>query len=51
MIEPIIEYCPECGKDIITDGKIEWCGEMCIQNGKRGKEEKDYMGFISDLIK
>jgi hypothetical protein len=45
------EKCNHCGHDVYTDGKLFWCSKGCIQNGKRGKDEKDFMGFISDLIK
>lgn len=45
------EKCEICGKDLITDGKVFWCSENCSQDGKMGKDDKNYMGFISDLIK
>lgn len=43
--------CPECGKDIFTDGKLEWCKDSCIRDGMRVQDDKDYMGFVSDLIR
>ena len=47
----IDEKCETCGKDILTNGEIFWCSESCIQNGTLGKDRKDYMGFINDLIR
>ena len=54
----IEQHCPECNAEIYTDGKILWCKDGCHRHGKRQylaeknrKESKDYMGFISDLIK
>ena len=46
----IDEKCEECGKDIYTDGKLFYCKESCIQNGKRGKTDPDRMGFITDYF-
>ena len=45
------EKCEYCHKDIITDGKLYWCSEDCSYNGLLGKDRKDYMGFINDLIR
>ena len=45
------EKCDECGKDIFTDGMIYFCQEGCVQHGKRGKNDCEGMGFISDLIR
>ena len=45
------DKCETCGKDVITDGILFWCSEGCIQNGKRGKKDKEGFGFISDLIR
>ena len=45
--------CTRCKKPIRTDGKSVWCSEGCIWDNKpvRRDEDKDYMGFISDLIR
>ena len=45
------DNCDTCGKPTITNGKLFWCSDGCIQNGKRGKKDKDGFGFINDLIR
>jgi hypothetical protein len=44
--------CSECKCPIYTSERpILWCKEGCVNNGKRKPEDKDYMGFISDLVR
>lgn len=47
------DNCEICKRPIFTNGKLSWCGSGCIQNAKSTfrKDDKDYMGFISDLIR
>ena len=43
--------CNLCDHDIYTDGKLYWCSGSCRQNGMQTPDDKNYMGFISDLIR
>lgn len=43
--------CNLCDHDIYTDGKLYWCSRSCRQNGMQTPDDKNYMGFISDLIR
>jgi hypothetical protein len=47
------DICPRCQSPIRTDGKTLWCTNGCIHDNKsvKPKEDRDYMGFISDLIR
>lgn len=46
----IEEHCDECGSPVFTDGKLFYCKEKCINHGKRGKDDPDRMGFITDYF-
>ena len=44
------EYCDVCKSPIYTDGKLYWCKKGCENHGKRGKNDPDRMGFITDYF-
>lgn len=43
--------CDICGSPVFTSGKLYWCKKGCSNDGRISMQDKDYMGFISDLIK
>ena len=45
------EHCEVCESPVYTDGKLYWCKKGCENHGKRGKNDKEGFGFISDLIR
>jgi len=45
------EKCDVCGSPIFTNGKVFWCKEGCENNERRGENDKEGFGFISDLIR
>ena len=45
------DICTECKFPVYTNGKLYWCKRDCINNGKRGKGDRDGFGFINDLIR
>jgi len=42
------QHCSVCESPIYTNGKLYWCKEGCINNGRRRTDDKDYMKFIKE---
>ena len=43
------EFCTECNCPIYTSERpVLWYKEGCVNNGRRGADDKDYMKFIKE---